>query len=140
MRLSQRRMRLARASCISVAEPLQIADRRRAADADHAGLAGIKAWTDPLAARAGIIEEPRLYTYLSGRTNLRLLAGYDRDGVGDDGIGDDGIEEVLETVELRDRGGDRVSEYSQGMRRRPGIAGCLVRRPRLLLRRKRRFP
>jgi ABC-type multidrug transport system ATPase subunit len=118
-----------------VAEPLQIADQRRAADADHAGLAGIKAWTDPLAARAGIIEEPRLYTYLSGRTNLRLLAGYDRDGVGDDGI-----EEVLETVELRDRGGDRVSEYSQGMRQRLGIAGCLVRRPRLLLRRKRRFP
>src|ERR1700750_3012934 len=92
---------------------------------------GRDVWPDPRAARAGvagIIEEPRLYTYLSGRTNLRLLAGYDRQGVGDVEI-----EEVLETVELRDRGGDRVSEYSQGMRQRLGIAACLVRRPRLLL-------
>lgn len=100
-------------------------------DAGSVRLFGRDVWTDPLAARAGvagIIEEPRLYTYLSGRTNLRLLAGYDRDGVDDDEI-----EEVLDTVELRDRGGDRVSEYSQGMRQRLGIAACLVRRPRLLL-------
>jgi ABC-2 type transport system ATP-binding protein len=100
-------------------------------DAGSVKLFGRDVWTDPLAARAGvagIIEEPRLYTYLSGRTNLRLLAGYDRDGVGDEEI-----EQVLDTVELRDRGGDRVSEYSQGMRQRLGIAACLVRRPRLLL-------
>jgi ABC-2 type transport system ATP-binding protein len=100
-------------------------------DGGSVRLFGRDVWTDPLAARAGvagIIEEPRLYTYLSGRTNLRLLAGYDREGASDDEI-----EEVLETVELRDRGGDRVSEYSQGMRQRLGIAACLVRRPRLLL-------
>src|ERR1700753_3563454 len=100
-------------------------------DAGSVRLFGRDVWSDPLAARAGvagIIEEPRLYTFLSGRTNLRLLAGYDREGVGDREI-----EEVLETVELRDRGGDRVSEYSQGMRQRLGIAACLVRRPRLLL-------
>src|ERR1700754_4220709 len=100
-------------------------------DAGSVRLFGRDVWTDPLAARAGvagIIEEPRLYTYLSGRTNLRLLAGYDRQGVGDEEI-----EAVLETVELSDRGGDRVSEYSQGMRQRLGIAACLVRRPRLLL-------
>jgi ABC-2 type transport system ATP-binding protein len=100
-------------------------------DAGSVKLFGRDVWTDPLAARAGvagIIEEPRLYTYLSGRTNLRLLAGYDRGGAGEAEI-----EEVLETVELRDRGGDRVSEYSQGMRQRLGIAACLVRRPRLLL-------
>jgi ABC-2 type transport system ATP-binding protein len=100
-------------------------------DAGSVRLFGRDVWTDPLAARAGvagIIEEPRLYTYLSGRTNLRLLAGYDRQGAGDEEI-----DEVLDTVELRDRGGDRVSEYSQGMRQRLGIAACLVRRPRLLL-------
>src|SRR6202000_2229120 len=79
-------------------------------DAGSVKLFGRDVWTDPLPARggfAGIIEEPRLYTYLSGRTNLRLLAGYDRDGVDDEEI-----EAVLDTVELRDRGGDRVSEYS----------------------------
>jgi len=86
---------------------------------------------DQLAARsgvAGIIEEPRLYTYLSGRRNLKLLASYDRLGVGEDVI-----ERVLEQVELSDRAADRVAEYSQGMRQRLGIAACLVRKPRLLL-------
>ena len=77
---------------------------------------------------AGIIEEPRLYPYLSGRRNLRLLASLDRFGEGRAGV-----EEVLEMVELRDRGDDRVSEYSQGMRQRLGIAACLIRRPRLLM-------
>ena len=77
---------------------------------------------------AGIIEEPRLYPYLSGRRNLRLLASLDRFGEGRAGV-----EEVLEMVELRDRGDDRVNEYSQGMRQRLGIAACLIRRPRLLM-------
>jgi ABC-2 type transport system ATP-binding protein len=87
--------------------------------------------SDPLAARAGIagiIEEPRLYSYLSGRRNLQLLASYDRSGAGREVI-----DEALEMVELRDRAGDRLSEYSQGMRQRLGIAACLVRRPRLML-------
>lgn len=77
---------------------------------------------------AGIIEEPRLYPYLSGRSNLEMLVDFDRGG---EGRGT--IDEVLETVELRDRAEDRVSEYSQGMRQRLGIAACLVRRPRLML-------
>ena len=87
--------------------------------------------THGLAARAGvagIIEEPRLYTYLSGRRNLVLLASYDRLAAGPEVV-----EEALEMVELSDRADDRVSEYSQGMRQRLGIAACLVRRPRLLL-------
>ena len=86
---------------------------------------------DELAARqatAGIIEEPRLYTYLNGRRNLRLLASYDRGGAGPAVVDD-----ALRRVELLDRADDRVSEYSQGMRQRLGIASCLVRRPRLLL-------
>jgi ABC-2 type transport system ATP-binding protein len=86
---------------------------------------------EPLAARqpvAGIIEEPRLYTYLSGRRNLRLLASYDRGGVGPEVI-----EQALAMVELSGRGDDRVSDYSQGMRQRLGIAACLIRQPRLLM-------
>jgi ABC-2 type transport system ATP-binding protein len=86
---------------------------------------------DAVAARegvAGFIEEPRLYPYLSGRKNLELLSAFDREK-----RTESTIDEVLEMVELRDRAEDRVSEYSQGMRQRLGIASCLVRRPRLLL-------
>lgn len=100
-------------------------------DAGAIRLFGRDPQRDELAARAGvagIIEEPRLYTYLSGRRNLKLLASYDRSGAGPDVI-----EEALEMVELRDRADDRVSEYSQGMRQRLGIAACLIRQPRLML-------
>jgi ABC-2 type transport system ATP-binding protein len=76
---------------------------------------------------AGIIEEPRLYPYLSARANLQLLSDLDM------GRGSRRVEEVLETVELRDRAKDRVGEYSQGMRQRLGIAACLVRNPKLLM-------
>ena len=77
---------------------------------------------------AGFIEEPRLYSYLSGRRNLELLAAFDRSGAGGAVI-----DEVLELVDLRERADDRVGHYSQGMRQRLGIASCLVRRPRLLM-------
>jgi ABC-2 type transport system ATP-binding protein len=40
---------------------------------------------------------------------------------------------VLELVELRDRGDDRVGGYSHGMKQRLGIAASLLRAPRLLL-------
>jgi ABC-2 type transport system ATP-binding protein len=100
-------------------------------DAGTIRLFGRDPLRDELAARsatAGIIEEPRLYTYLSGRRNLTLLASYDRSGAGRDVIDD-----ALRRVELLERADDRVSEYSQGMRQRLGIAACLVRRPRLLM-------
>ncbi len=86
---------------------------------------------DPVAALAGVagfIEEPRLYTYLTGRANLELLAALDRGGAGRKEI-----DEVLELVELDERAGDKVGQYSQGMRQRLGLASCLIRRPRLLL-------
>ena len=76
---------------------------------------------------AGFVEGPRFYPYLSGRRNLRLLG--DLDG----GVPSARIEEVLDVVELRDRGKDRVGGYSHGMRQRLGIAASLLREPRLLL-------
>jgi ABC-2 type transport system ATP-binding protein len=76
---------------------------------------------------AGFVEAPRFYPYLSGRKNLELLAAFDG---GDARARIDG---VLETVELSDRARDRVGGYSHGMRQRLGIAGALLRDPRLLL-------
>ena len=76
---------------------------------------------------AGFVEEPRFYPYLSGRRNLELVAALDGDGAAGR------IDEALDTVDLADRAGDRVGGYSHGMRQRLGIAGALVRDPRLLL-------
>ncbi len=76
---------------------------------------------------AGFVEAPRFYPYLSGRRNLRLLADYDEPRTRSR------IEEVLDLVELRDRGNDRVGGYSHGMKQRLGIAASLLRAPRLLL-------
>jgi ABC-2 type transport system ATP-binding protein len=76
---------------------------------------------------AGFVEAPAFYPYLSARRNLELLAAYDGDGAGDR------IGPALETVELTDRAGDRVGGYSHGMRQRLGIAGALLRNPKLLL-------
>jgi len=75
----------------------------------------------------GFVEAPRFYPYLSGRTNLELCAAYDGDGAAER------IDEVLDVVALRDRAKDKVSGYSHGMRQRLGIAGALLRAPRLLL-------
>ena len=76
---------------------------------------------------AGFVEGPTFYPYLTARRNLRLLAAYD------DGDSRSRIEELLDLVELRDRGDDKVGGYSHGMRQRLGIAAALLREPKLLL-------
>jgi ABC-2 type transport system ATP-binding protein len=76
---------------------------------------------------AGFVEAPRFYPYMSGRRNLELVAALDGDGAAGR------IEAALETVDLVDRAKDKVGGYSHGMRQRLGIAGALVRDPRLLL-------
>jgi ABC-2 type transport system ATP-binding protein len=76
---------------------------------------------------AGFVEAPRFYPYLTGRRNLELLASFDGGGARER------IAAALDTVELTDRAGDRVGGYSHGMRQRLGIAGALLREPRLLL-------
>jgi ABC-2 type transport system ATP-binding protein len=76
---------------------------------------------------AGFVEAPRFYPYLSGRRNLELVAALDGDGA------EYRIDEALDTVDLADRAKDKVGGYSHGMRQRLGIAGALLRAPRLLL-------
>jgi ABC-2 type transport system ATP-binding protein len=76
---------------------------------------------------AGFVEAPRFYPYLSAHKNLELLAALDGGGARER------IDEVLEVVELTPRAGHRVGGYSHGMKQRLGIAGALLRRPRLLI-------
>ena len=76
---------------------------------------------------AGFVEAPTFYPYLSGRRNLELLAAFDGHEAATR------IDHALETVELSDRAGDRVGGYSHGMRQRLGIAGALLRDPKLML-------
>ena len=76
---------------------------------------------------AGFVEAPRFYPYMSGRRNLEMAAALDGDGAAGR------IDEALETVDLADRANDKVGGYSHGMRQRLGIAGALLRDPRLLL-------
>ena len=73
-----------------------------------------------------LIETPAFYPKLPGDTNLRTLAALD-------GQSNTRIDEVLEIVKLESRRGDRVSEYSLGMKQRLGIAASLLRDPDILI-------
>ena len=73
-----------------------------------------------------LIETPAFYPKLSGDANLRTLAALD-------GHSKARIEKVLEIVKLTSRRGDRVSEYSLGMKQRLGIAAALLRDPDILI-------
>jgi ABC-2 type transport system ATP-binding protein len=76
---------------------------------------------------AGFVEAPRFYPYLSGLENLRMMAAFDG------GDAQERIGPSLDIVDLADRARDRVGGYSHGMRQRLGIAGALLRNPRLML-------
>ena len=79
-------------------------------------------------ARVGaIVESPSLYTYLSGRDNLRMLASLSGP------TSAARIDEVLERVDLRDRADDPVRIYSHGMKQRIAIAAALLPRPELIV-------
>jgi ABC-2 type transport system ATP-binding protein len=83
---------------------------------------------DPVAvARTGsLVEGPGFYPYLSGRENLRVLSRYR-------GLGDREVDQVLERVDLTERGGDRFKTYSLGMKQRLGVAAALLGEPDLLV-------
>ncbi len=74
-----------------------------------------------------LVESPAFYPYLSGRANLRTLAASGAP------TPKQRVEEVLELVGLKERGNDKVSTYSLGMKQRLGIAGALLNDPKLLL-------
>jgi ABC-2 type transport system ATP-binding protein len=75
-------------------------------------------------------QEVALYDELSARENLAFfgrLQGLDARGLAAR------VDAVLDLVGLADRAGDRVAEFSGGMKRRANIAAGLLHRPQLLV-------
>ena len=73
-----------------------------------------------------IIENPDLYTYLTGLENLLIPATIYN-------INKERIEEVIKLVGLSQRINDKVSKYSLGMKQRLGIAQAIIHKPKLLI-------
>lgn len=75
----------------------------------------------------GIIENPELYTYMSGLDNLKYYASLYSN------IDDNQIEKIVALVGMETRIRDKVKTYSLGMKQRVGIAQALLHNPKLLI-------
>lgn len=79
-----------------------------------------------LSAVGAVVENPELYTYLSGRENLMQIARIRR-------INKEYVNKIIEIVNLKDRIDDKVKKYSLGMKQRLGLAAALIAKPKLLI-------
>lgn len=78
-------------------------------------------------AKLGLLgHEPLLYRDLTGRENLRYHADLHR-------VPHDRVEELLDTVQMRDRAEDPVRTLSRGMVQRLAVCRAVLHRPELLL-------
>ncbi|MFA0816651.1 MAG: ABC transporter ATP-binding protein [Anaerofustis sp.] len=75
----------------------------------------------------GIIENPEMYDYMSGRRNLKVF------GRMYGNIPKERYEEIISQVKLNNRIDDKVKKYSLGMRQRLGVAQALLHKPKLLI-------
>ena len=74
-----------------------------------------------------IIENPDMYSYLTGRENMELFSKYYRN------INKDRINELIKLVGLENNIDMKVNKYSLGMKQRLGIAISLINEPNLLI-------
>ena len=81
---------------------------------------------DGLARVGSMVEAPGFYPFLSGRDNLRVLAGHA-------GVPNERIAPVLAEAGLTTRAGDHLATYSMGMKQRLGVAAALLKDPELLI-------
>lgn len=86
-----------------------------------------KNFEDAMANVGGIVENPELYKYMTGRQNLMQYANMRM------GITKERIDEVVELVGLSNRIDEKVGKYSLGMRQRLGLAQSLLHRPKVLI-------
>jgi ABC-2 type transport system ATP-binding protein len=75
----------------------------------------------------GIVENPEMYRYLTGRQNLEQYRQMYDD------VPPERIDEVVKIVRLEERINDKIAKYSLGMRQRLGIAQAILHRPKVLV-------
>jgi lantibiotic transport system ATP-binding protein len=73
-----------------------------------------------------LIEQPSLYDHLTGRENLDIVRRLKALEPGD-------VDRAIAALDIGDYAGNRVDEYSRGMRQRLGIAIAVLGNPELLL-------
>lgn len=74
-----------------------------------------------------IVENPELYSYMSGWSNLKMFARMRK------GVTEERLKEVVELVGLSNRIHEKVKKYSLGMRQRLGLAVTLMAEPEVLI-------
>lgn len=75
----------------------------------------------------GIVENPDMYTDLSGLTNLKMYARLQRN------VSDERINEAVKMVGMENRAREKVKKYSLGMKQRIGLAQAILHKPKILI-------
>lgn len=86
-----------------------------------------KNFTSAISRVGAVVETPKFYPYLSGYHNLKLITGIHK------GLSEEKIDEALKITGLIKRAGDKVKNYSLGMKQRLGIARALMHNPELVV-------
>lgn len=74
----------------------------------------------------GIVENPDMYNYMTGRENLKLYARMRN-------VKKEKIDEVIKLVDMEKVADQKVGKYSLGMKQRMGLALTLLHSPKVLI-------
>ena len=74
----------------------------------------------------GIVENPDMYDYMTGRENLKLFARIRN-------VKKERIDEVIKLVDMEKAADTKVKKYSLGMKQRMGLALTLLHSPKVLI-------
>lgn len=74
----------------------------------------------------GIVENPDMYNYMTGRDNLKLYARIRN-------VKKERIDEVIKLVDMEKAADQKVGKYSLGMKQRMGLALTLLHSPKVLI-------